>query len=279
MSAFRQVAFIVNASKPGALDLAGRLQEVATGLGMRSRLVTSFPVIEDEVEGCDACCTIGGDGTILGAVPVAVRHGIPLLGINLGKLGFMATCNPADAAAALARLAAGELVASPRTLLQCQAGDGVRHLALNDVVIKFQSSRLARIGLSSAAEVINTYDCDGLILATPTGSTAYNLSAGGPIIHPGARVLVVTPICPHTLSNRSVIFDEHTRLTVSLEDPGVPAWVSLDGSLRQAAPEAFPLAVGLAPETVSLLQPPGHSHYDLIRRKLHWGSPRARLES
>ncbi len=272
----RRLAFVVNRAKPGAAELAAELAKIARAQKVKVALTDQFPIPAGFLKNQDACCVLGGDGTILSVVGEAVAAQVPVFGINRGKLGFLATIPVQEAPVIFARLLAGDYHLARRTLLRARTGDGRTALALNDIVLKHPSlSRLISLEVMSDGKVVNEYHADGLIFATPTGSTAYNLSAGGPLIHPHARVLALTPICPHTLTNRSVIFAEDTRLEVRGLDEDTHPVVSCDGQPCFQGGEVWPLEVTLDERTLALLQPPGHSHFAILRDKLRWGEEHA----
>jgi NAD+ kinase len=271
----RRVAFVVNRAKPGAAALAAELAKIARARKVKVALTDQFPIPAGFLKNQDACCVLGGDGTILSVVGEAVAAKVPVFGINRGKLGFLATIPVSEAPAIFTRLLAGEYHLAQRTLLRARAGDGREALALNDIVLKHPSlSRLISLKVESDGKLVNEYHADGLIFSTPTGSTAYNLSAGGPLIHPHARVLALTPISPHTLTNRSVIFAENTQLEVRGLEPGIRPVVSCDGQPCFEGGDVWPIAIKLDERTLALLQPPGHSHFAILRDKLRWGEER-----
>lgn len=278
-TAIRSLAFAVNPQKDGAEELARRLEAACAKLGLRCGRVEGSPLPEGALEGWEACCVIGGDGTLLGTVTEAVRTAVPVFGINLGKLGFLTSCPQDEAEEGLRALAEGTYLCQERTLLSCTTADGRSPVALNDIVVRTHSSRLAPLVVEADGELVTQYDADGLILSTPTGSTAYNLSAGGPMVHPAADVLALTPICPHTLTNRSLIFDDTTCLTIKSpagedEEDTVPLEVTMDGRFITATRAHFPLKVCVPKERFRLVLPRSYSHFGVIRNKLHWRHPR-----
>src|SRR5882757_2772140 len=215
MKPIRKLAFVVNEEKAGAPELARELTIMARSAGVTFKSTTRFPLPRGYLRGCDACCVIGGDGTLLGVAREAVREQVPIIGVNRGSLGFLTTFSADEARAHFAGLLGGAYQIAQRSMLDCCTGPGSHDLALNDVLIKDEvNSRLVRLEVVADDEIVTEYTCDGLIFSTPTGSTAYNLSAGGPIIHPASEVIAMTPICPHTLSNRSIIFRHNVRLRV-----------------------------------------------------------------
>jgi NAD+ kinase len=160
-------------------------------------------------------------------------------------------------------------------LIECRVGDEPPVCALNDILIKdAANSRLVRLEVLADGELVTDYLCDGLIFSTATGSTAYNLSAGGPLIHPGAEVLAMTPICPHTLSNRAIIFRAGVRLRVrELSGGGVA--VSADGRALPAPVQGASLSIGMAADRLRLIERRDHSHFSIVRAKLKWSGAAA----
>jgi NAD+ kinase len=270
--ALKSIAFVVNRAKPGAAALAMELAKLARSKKVKVAQTDQFPVPAGFLKEQDACCVLGGDGTLLSVVGEAVAAQTPVFGINRGKLGFLATIPVDEAKAIFPRLLAGDYHLARRTVLRAQTADGRVALALNDIVLKQPGlSRLISLQVFSDGKLVNEYHADGLIFATPTGSTAYNLSAGGPLIHPHAQVLAVTPICPHTLSNRTVIFSGETRLEVRGLDSTTQPSVTRDGQACFEGGQVLPLEISLDKRTLALLQPPGHSHFAILRDKLKWG--------
>ena len=184
--------------------------------------------------GLDAVVTLGGDGSVLRAVALVGESGVPILGVNFGRMAYLTEVAPADAHAAIDRVLAGDHRVSERMLLRVEfdAGDGrgrQRRVALNEAVVERPAASYAlRLGVSFNGEQFTTYAADGLIVSTPTGSTAYSLSAGGPVIDPTHRALLLTPVSPHMLFDRSVVVDAETQLQLEvLSDRG--AVLSVDG--------------------------------------------------
>ncbi len=272
MQPIRRLAFVVNEHKSGACELADQLVALAEAAGTTTRLTRAYPLPAEHLAGMDACCVIGGDGTLLGAAPAAAATGVPLIGVNRGSLGFLTPFAPEEAREQLSALLAGDYTVVERALLACRAGAAEPVAALNDILIKDASnSRLVRLEVTADDELVTDYLCDGLVFSTPTGSTAYNLSAGGPLIHPSAEVLAMTPICPHTLSNRSIIFRAGTRLRVSNQsDSPAGLVVAADGRALPLPAGVETLDIELSPRRLRLIQRPGHSHFAIMRAKLKW---------
>jgi len=208
---------------------------------------------------------------LLGAARESARQQVPLIGVNRGSLGFLTTLSAEEARGRFPDLLAGRFQVDHRTMLDCATGPGSCDLALNDVLIKDEvNSRLVRLEVFADDELVTDYLCDGLIFSTPTGSTAYNLSAGGPILHPGSGVIVMTPICPHTLSNRAIIFRDDVRIRVHNRSPGSRLLVAMDGQRNLRVSGHSPVTIALARRRLPLAQTSDYSHFNVVRQKLQW---------
>ncbi len=271
----RKLAILWNAEKDGAESCARAVADAARKLGADVALTSAHPVPVAFLENADACCVIGGDGTILGAVESAVTHAVPIFGINRGKLGYLANYAAEDLPQCVEDVFAGRFRKVPRRLLECRlAGDaaGTCRFALNDVVIKaWENFKMTALRVDSPDYgYVNTYHGDGLILSTSTGSTAYSLGAGGPLIHSDADVFALNPICPHTLSNRTLILPGSMEIEIRSESPNLPVGISIDGRTPIAGDTAFPLNIRLSETHLDILQPEGRSEFDILRKKLRW---------
>jgi len=234
-------------------------------------------VAETELaERVDLVVAIGGDGTLLHAARHVAVRGVPLLGINRGRLGFLTDISPEHMFDAIDAILAGNYLEEKRLMLNAQIADGSSHsrlVALNDVVLqKGETGRMLDFITTVDGSYVNTHRGDGLIVATPTGSTAYALSCGGPIIQPNVDALVMVPICPHTLSDRPLVLKLTSSIEVQVEtDAGSPAQVVCDGEPLGRIDSGEVLRIGLADETVTLLHPRDYNYYELLRSKLNWG--------
>jgi len=234
-------------------------------------------VAETELaERVDLVVAIGGDGTLLHAARHVAERGVPLLGINRGRLGFLTDISPEHMFDAIDAILAGDYLEEKRLMLNAQIADGASHsrlVALNDVVLqKGETGRMLDFVTTVDGSYVNTHRGDGLIVATPTGSTAYALSCGGPIIQPNVDALVMVPICPHTLSDRPLVLKLTSSIEVRVEtDAGSPAHVVCDGEQLGRIDSGEVLRIGLADETVTLLHPRDYNYYELLRSKLNWG--------
>ena len=271
MKPIRSLAFVVNPGKSGATGLAQELVGAARARGVRLKQTTRFPLPRGFLRGFDACCVIGGDGTLLGVVREAAAEKVPIIGVNRGSLGFLTTFSPEEARSDFGSVLEGSFRLDQRAMLECRVAGGPPQVALNDVLIKDAvTSKLVHLEVFADGELVTDFLADGLIFATPTGSTAYNLSAGGPIVHPRAEVIAMTPICPHTLTNRSIIFRNSVTLRVLNRSKGTALVVGLDGQseLKLGADEA--VDVCLSRLRLPLAQRHDYSHFSVMRTKLKW---------
>jgi NAD+ kinase len=223
----------------------------------------------------DLVIAIGGDGTLLHAARNVAARDVPLVGINRGRLGFLTDVTPEHLREALGAILAGKYLAERRLTLAAQLGKRAKGslFALNDIVLqKGDTGRLLDFTTEVDNVYVNTHRGDGLIVATPTGSTAYALSCGGPIIQPNVDALVMVPICPHTLSDRPLVLPSSSEIRVTLDNAGgSEAHVVCDGEslARMAAGDV--LTISLAKQSVTLLHPREYNYYELLRSKLNWG--------
>jgi NAD+ kinase len=229
-------------------------------------------------EQADILIAIGGDGTLLYGARLVARHNVPLLGINRGRLGFLTDVMPQDMLQAVDAAIEGKLEKEERTLLLAclRRGDGTvtESLALNDVVLqKAATGRMLDFESRVNGRYVNTHSGDGMVVATATGSTAYALSCGGPIVEPHLDVLVLAPICAHTMSDRPVVVSGRSSIEIKLiERYDTYAQVACDGVvLGNMEPDTDRLEINAAKERITLLRPQDHDYYCLLRSKLHWG--------
>ena len=272
MKPFKRIAIVSNATKEGATKVGKELQEMSEKMGVEATLSTDFPAPTGLLVDMDACFVIGGDGTLLNLMEQAVAYDVPVAGIRHGQLGFLATFSPDEMAVQLPPLFRGEYKVSRRSMLAFKDSAGASRMALNDLVVKSGSNgRLARFSVSVGDEPVADYACDGIVFSTPTGSTAYNLAAGGPIAHPDAQVVLMTPISAHSLTSRPVVFPSGISLRISCLDHPDPALVSSDGQEAFEESPVFPVEVSVSATTFPLLEGLDHSHFRLLRHKLKWG--------
>jgi NAD+ kinase len=259
--------------KPAVESVTGS----AGGLGSRWPSVPRESLAKD----ADVVIAFGGDGTLLEAASAVAhsRFDAPLVGINLGNLGFLTEVGRADMVPALDRLLAGQFTSEERMLLAGKVlREGKPHderLALNDVVVtRGALARMIEIDVEVDAQFVSHVKADGLIVATPTGSTAYNLSAGGPIVHPSVDAFVFTPLAPHALTNRPLVLDASSRIVLRpAVDPETDPVVTFDGQYGVSLRTGDCIEITRAPRRLRLLRTSTRSHYAMLREKLRWGNP------
>ncbi|MBK1724452.1 NAD(+) kinase [Thiocystis violacea] len=257
----RQIDVLLDAESAHLLDAAIGVGEPIERIGER----------------CDLIIVVGGDGTLLHAARNMASFGVPLMGINLGRLGFLVDVSPEDIESAVDQILAGTLISDTRSMLSAhivgEQGVGQSHAALNDVAIhKWNTARMIEFETYIDGVFVNAQRSDGLIVATPTGSTAYALSGGGPLVDPALDAILLVPICPHDLSNRPLVVPGDRQIEVRVRGQDyVHVQITCDGQtdIRLAADEHVRIA--RHPDRVRLLHPKGHDHYEILRAKLHWG--------
>ncbi len=223
---------------------------------------------------CDLAVVVGGDGTLLHAARQFVDHEVPLLGVNLGRLGFLVDIAPTEIASCLSAVLDGEYTEDARFLLSATIGDQGPVLAFNDVVLhKWNIARMIEFETWIDGRFVYTQRSDGLILSTPTGSTAYALSGGGPLLAPSLDAIAIVPICPHTLSNRPIVIHADSKIEISVTASTDPndVRITCDGAASLTIGNGDKLRVERHPTPVHLLHPVGHDHFNVLRAKLGWG--------
>jgi NAD+ kinase len=224
----------------------------------------------------DLLLVLGGDGTLLAAAREAAPRGIPVLPINLGSLGFLTSFTLDELYPALEETIAGHLSASERAMLSVslvrESETIESQLVLNEAVItKGALARMIEIELSIDEDFVCRYRADGVIVATPTGSTAYSLSAGGPIVHPEVESLILTPICPHTLSDRPLVVGDCCNVEMRLRGAAESVYLTLDGQKGVLMESEDRVRISRAKERLKLIQPHRKSYFEILRNKLKWG--------
>jgi NAD+ kinase len=255
----------------------------ARGLSLRLDLATAAYAgrtgglpREEVVEGCDLVIVLGGDGTLLSAARAIGGREVPLFAVNLGGLGFLSTIAADDVYRDLKCALRGELRIGRRRMLHCDLlrGDATvySHEALNDVVVsKSLIARMIDLETHVDAQFVCTYKGDGLVVSTPTGSTAYSLSAGGPIVFPSVSCLSLTPICPHTLTNRPVIVPDSSVIRIRNRSRDEESYLTLDGQVGQPLKQEDLVVCRSSPHVIRLVRPPNQKFFDVLRAKLKWG--------
>jgi NAD+ kinase len=245
-------------------------KETAALVGQRSDRTVAQVAAE-----ADLLVVLGGDGTILNVADHLGDVIKPIFGINVGSLGFLTCSTSADYRDAVACVAKGAITFSERTLLDVRIKAGAKErtamIGLNDAVLsRGECSRLVRLRTRVNGEPLTEFNADGLIVATPTGSTAYSLSAGGPIMAPESGVFVITPICPHVLTNRSIIVTEDSLIEVEPTEPDYPVYLSVDGRDPMHVEVGSLVAIRKAKRTLPLAVMPDVSFFSVVRQKLKW---------
>jgi len=286
----KSIGIIANLTKTGAAQVVAELSEWLqhrdiTALVMEDCAAAIGPagnckVLEKEelVSLADGLIVFGGDGTLLSVARLPCTAGVPILAVNLGSLGFLTEVTLDELYPALEQILSGDFQLDERMMLRAtlrkEKGDGIeaQSLALNDAVISGGPfSRIMSLETHIDGQHVATYSADGLIVATPSGSTAYSLSAGGPIVHPGLSAFILTPICPHTLTVRPYIVSAESRISIAVRSVHSDIMLTIDGQ------EAFDLHPGSvieierATETVRLIRSLRRSYYEVLRTKLKWG--------
>ena len=255
--------------------------EVAEGLEQRGLLDAGYcreHAVDAIAEKSDVLLSFGGDGTMLRAARLVGDRGTPVLGVNIGRLGFLAKVEVNEVEDAVAQVEAGDYALERRMLVEARLRIGGEEreprYALNDVVLdKSGSTDMLQVEAYVDGLFLNTYWADGLIVATPTGSTAYSLSAGGPIVTPGSDVLTITPIAPHTLTARPIVLPAASTLELRVETRGIGYLFAVDGPSEYVGADTADVAVTIrrAAHEVQLISLPGRSYYQTLRQKLMWG--------
>lgn len=277
-----KLGVFVNPRKPDVVEAFGRVARAFEERGWTVVLddeggeVVGTPGVKEFWKGADLVISIGGDGTFLETLHRMGGCPAPVAGVNIGRLGFLTACQDEEVEELAERVTNGEHLVVERSMLSVhmfeEGGEEHEFLAINEVVLmRGETGRLVTIEARVDGELLNEYRADGLIVATPTGSTAYSLAAGGPLVGPRAQVTIMTPICPHTLSGRPLVLGDDS--TIELSPSGhspEPILFTVDGrDILRVAPEST-VRVTKASEPLRVVRLPGHSFYDTLRKKLSW---------
>ena len=280
-----KIAVLVNTDKPKAIqcakDIAEMFLKTDTEVLMLSENkslftgldITYYDLIEEIFDNCNIAVTVGGDGTIIHNAKFATIADKPLIGVNVGRLGFAADVEP-DNIEELKRLITGEFSIQNRMLLEVSVkhvdGTEDKYIAVNDAIVaRGQLSRIIDITVSHNNSKISTYHADGVLFSTPTGSTAYSLSAGGPVIYPEMECILLTPVCPHSLMSRSVLFDSTAILTINVNYPeDASVILSIDGEINVDILDTDVVTIKKYPKKLKLLSVHNCNFYQLLNEKL-----------
>ncbi|MBA3582415.1 MAG: NAD(+) kinase [Gammaproteobacteria bacterium] len=286
MNSFKNIAFLCN-DKIGSGENLRKLYDHLQNRNYNLLLDTScqrfikdsnatFISVATVVE-CDLAIVIGGDGTLLSAARTLADKHVPLVGINLGRLGFLVDISPDDMLQYIDAILEGHYIAEERFLLKARiSNNGViskEEIAFNDIVVNnYIDARLIEFSVFVNDGFVSHERADGMIIATPTGSTAYALSSGGPILHPSLSAMTLVPICPHALNHRPLVVDANSKVSIEM-DPRCEtrAQVSFDGQFSYELNTGDKVDILRHTNRVKLLHPVGYDFFDILRVKLHWG--------
>ncbi|HEV2880371.1 MAG TPA: NAD(+)/NADH kinase [Pyrinomonadaceae bacterium] len=287
----RRVGVLVKPHQPEAVKTICRLLEWFAPRGIA--LVVGPRVERDEIEretGCavetmeheelaasvDMIVVLGGDGTMIATARLLDNRDVPVVGVNYGTLGYLTEVRVEEMTAALESIVAGNYHLDRRMMLAAELYRGteklLRNRVLNDVVIsKSALARIIEIETWFDGQLVNCFRADGLIISTPTGSTAYNLSAGGPVVYPSMNAIIITPICPHTLSNRPLVVPDDAEIELILKTPQEEVALTLDGQVGYRMEMNDRVVIAKSRTTFNLMQPLNRNYFEVLRGKLRWG--------
>jgi NAD+ kinase len=287
----RRVGVLVKPHHPEAVKSICRLLEWLTPRGIA--LVVGPRVDHSEIEretGCavetlehddlaasvDMIVVLGGDGTMIATARLLDNRDVPVVGVNYGNLGYLTEVRVEEMTDALAAILEGDYHLDRRLMLAAELHRGaerlLRNRVLNDVVIsKSALARIIEIETWFNGQFVNCFRADGLIVSTPTGSTAYNLSAGGPVVYPSMNAIVITPICPHTLSNRPLVVPDDAEIELVLKTPQEEVALTLDGQVGYRMEMGDRIIISKSRTTFNLMQPVNRNYFEVLRGKLKWG--------
>jgi NAD+ kinase len=291
MTAIKRIGVLVKPHQPDALETLCRLTEWLNEKGIQ--LVGQAEIAHEQIEhqtGCpveivqddqlapsvDLILVLGGDGTMISTARMIGDSEVPVIGVNYGGLGYLAEFPIEELFTALDSILSGQYKVQERVMLAVELWRGeeliTRNRVLNDVVVnKSALARIIEIEAYLDSQFVNLFRADGLIVATPTGSTAYNLSAGGPVIFPSMNAVVITPICPFTLSNRPIVVPDESMIEVRLMTDKEEVALTLDGQVGFPLKVRDRIVIRKSKTTFNLVQPPNRNYFDVLRDKLKWG--------
>jgi NAD+ kinase len=279
-----RIGIITKPREPRAAELAARIAvwaaEHEINLFVNDRVKDlppgSFSASARQIaDNCDVLMALGGDGTMIATARLVGGRGTPVLGVNLGTLGYLTEFSVEDAIPALESVIRGEYEVDSRIMLDWQVirdGDQVgAGSALNDIVVnKSALARIIDIDFSVDSHYVTTYRADGLIIATPTGSTAYNLSAGGPIVAPGAKVMIISPICPHALTNRPLVLPDYAEIELQINTREQEVMLTSDGQTGMPMMSDDRVLIKKSAKTFNTISAKDRDYFQILRNKLKW---------
>ncbi|CAB5497055.1 NAD kinase (EC [Bathymodiolus thermophilus thioautotrophic gill symbiont] len=268
---FHTIGIITKPNDPRSNDKAKELSALLKGKGV--------DVVQGDkqiAEQADLIIVVGGDGSLLNTARTFVDNKIPILGINLGRLGFLADVPATSMVDIVTEVLNGDFTQEKRHLLSCKIEQDSKilgqFLALNDVVVhRAETLKMIEFDLLIDGKFVNNQRADGLIVTTPTGSTAYALSSGGPIMHPGVNAIGLVSICPHTMSHRPLLVPGDSEVVIQVKDLDNGAIVSFDGQTSMAVSVGQDICLHQYRNLIHLLHPKNYDYFEIIRSKLHWG--------
>lgn len=287
----KRIGIITKQNKPEAVAITGRLVEWLQSKGIEvyieegirgfisPNLTVPFlnAVKKEEIPSCaEMIIVLGGDGTLLSVARLAGSHEVPILGVNLGGLGFLTEITLEELYRVLERVIQGDFITDERVVFNAAVMRRGERLAefivLNDAVInKGALARIIDLEMTINGEYLTTFKSDGLIISTPTGSTAYNLSAGGPIVYPSLHCIIITPICPHTLTNRPIMIPDEVEVRAILKSRQQEVHLTLDGQQGFVLEFEDVVEVKKAKGKILLIKSPYRHYFEVLREKLKWG--------
>jgi len=290
MPSFKNILFVLNTGDLNSVDsLKVILQknfshDVSVKIfdSSYSNNITEIDLIkvinESEIHQCDLIISIGGDGTMLKSAKLSHQHQIPVTGINKGRLGFLTDINPSAANKTINNLISGKFITEDRLLIETIINqDGIKNsigIALNDVAIRRkETGRMMKVTTSIDGNYINQHEGDGFIVSTPTGSTAYSLSCGGPILKPDVEAFILVPICPHSLNDRPMVIPSNSEILIEpILNTGEIAEIALDGDSSYEIKQGETIIINATKTPIKLIHPEDYDYFDVLRSKLLWGS-------
>ena len=267
----KRVGLVGNTEKPASAGIIRKAAQLIQRAGRKAIFDTDVAVLAKKTQ---LILVFGGDGTMLRAARDIAGSKTPLLGINIGGLGFLTAVPSNELTDALKKVWRGEFNYESRALIEVSgicSGKKIIAAALNDIVVSRGAvSRLITLDVRVDGELITQYRCDGLIVSSPTGSTAYSLAAGGAVVLPSSEVFALTPICPHALSNRSIILPLRSTISIKAVNPLSATILSVDGQVVAELEEGDEVTIRRSRHAIRLVHLPGNSFLEALRRKLHW---------
>ena len=281
---YQRIGIVAKARYPGLVELIGQIHEWMQKRGSSLICTESVPglrnvsvVSPQEFEKqSDLIMVLGGDGTFLAGGKLAVARNVPILGVNLGRLGFLTEITVEELFPVLEKIEADQVVFETRHLLQARIKKGEDILfeghVINDAVItKTAIARLLELETRVNSHFLAVFKADGLIISTPTGSTAYSLAAGGPIVFPTMEAIVMTPICPHSLNHRPLVIPDHLTISVHVQPPAENVTLTLDGQIGRSLQNEEYVEIAKSSYHLKIIKSPFKTFFDILKSKLRWG--------